>query len=347
MLNEQVAKEMEATRKDMVEARVKRDSFIYQEAHERMAKLVSYGITYEQTEMLYTRIVQLEEPTRTRYANWLYDNSKFYRPSLLVDYSVSGNGFNYSFSQKLSQRPGTPITLPDSSHIRLPSNHVGILAGWGHEPGSIAYLPGEEIAMPYISKTVYAVWKSGISFIDTLSNVDIVYDGLATGSTVRSPIPVPPDSSYRFAGWYDSGTRTLVNSGSNYTLKGKGATFEGLWKKMQIESAGPINYSATLVPCGIQLQIGFAVSNRGNTMLDGLSVKIESSSPKIMIVRDSVGVGQLPAGVYRSYTNRFGTNTFVVLIASGTPSGTEIPYTLTITDSSGEQWKDDFILIVE
>jgi hypothetical protein len=347
MLDQQVAKEMEAARNNMVEARKTRNPDAYHESHERIAKLISYGMSWEQTEILYSRITQLNEPAKTYYANWLYDTSRFYRPSLHVDYSASGEGFKYSFSQKMSQRPGASITLPDSSQIRLPSNHVGILAGWGLEPGRVTYQPGEEISMPYSNQTLYAVWENGIAFTDALSNVDIVYSELNAGSTVIAPVPTTEDDSYRFAGWYDSGTRTLIAPGSSYTLKGKGATFEGLWKKIQIESAGPINFSAARVPCGTQLQIGFAISNQGNTLSEGLSVEMVSSSPLMTIIRNIVGIGQLPSGVFRSYTNRFGTNTFIVLIQSGTPSGTEIPYALTITDYTGAQWNEEFTLIVE
>jgi len=354
MLREQVAKEVQAAREDLAAARSKRDSEAYKEAYGRLVELGTYDITQEQTNRLLMRILQEEEPGRGTYAAWLFENSAFYHPTLRMDFTLSGDGYHYSFNQRISQKPGTEITLPDSSQIRASSSQVGLLSGWGLTPDAVDYQPGEIIAMPYTDQTLYAVWRNSVSFKDPLGGIDVLHEDVASGDQVAVPEVQAPDDSYRFVGWYDRSTRELFTNEDDYTIEGKGAAFEAIWKSLKVEAVDPLYYAVDNIPVRTQIKIGFSLFNQGNIALEGVVAKLSTADPHVTLLKDTVAIGGITAGMHRTNNSWMSTpeqveiagerDTFVLVVSADVPKGTAIPFVLTLTDASGVRWTSEFSL---
>ena len=357
MLREQVVKEMQTAREDLADARSRRDSEAYKEAYGRLVELGAYDITQEQTDRLLMRILQEEEPARGTYAGWLFENSAFYHPSLRMDFTLSGDGYHYSFNQRISQKPGTQITLPDGSQIRASSSQVGLLAGWGLTPDTVEYLPGASIAMPYTDQTLYAVWRNSVSFKDSVSGIDVLHEDVSPGSQIAVPDVQAPDDSFRFVGWYDRSTRELIADEDFTTIEGKGAAFEAIWKSLKIEAVNPLYYAVDSIPTRTQVKIGFSLLNQGNVALEGLVAKLSTTDPQVTLLNDTVSLGGISAGMHRTNNSWMSTseqveiagerNTFVLVISANIPKGTVVPFTVTLTDASGVQWTSGFSLTVK
>jgi hypothetical protein len=343
-------------RKEMEAARGKGDRSAYREAYEGLASLSRFAMGKEETDRVLARILQEPVEKQVGYAAWLYDHSAYYRPVLSIDFSISGEGYRYSYAQQLQQKPGTRIVLPDASQIRVDRNRAGILSGWGMTPQQLDYRGGDQIAMPLTSQTLHAIWSSAVQFTDEVTHTDIIHEPVDEGEIVEIPSLTAPDSSWRFIGWYDPSSRTLLEDETTYTVSGKGAAFEAVWKRLSVEAINTLYYGFDRLPAKTQLGVGFSISNQGNTILSGLTARLSTESPHVTFLRDTVEVRDLPPGTYRTNNSRFATttqgmisgegNTFRFVIDESTPSGTRIPFTLTMTDGDGERWQSEVTFTV-
>ena len=355
-LYSQVSKMASNARDEMMKAREQNDRTAYREAYERLTSLSRFTMGKEETERLLAKI--LEEPVekQTGYAIWLYEHSPHYRPVLSMDFSISGEGYRYSYAQRIQQKPGTEILLPEASQIRVDRNRAGILAGWGVTSDTLDYQGGERISMPLTDQTLHAIWKSAVQFTDSVTGIDVVYEHVREQETIDVPRPTPPDASYRFIGWYDRGSRTLLDDETSYTVSGKGAAFEAVWKRLSIEAINTLYHGFDRLPVKTQIGVGFSISNDGNTSLTGLTARLSTESPHVTFLRDSLEVRDLPPGTFRTNNSRYATrtqsgisgesNTFRFVINEEIPRGTSIPFTLTITDADGERWQSEVMFTV-
>lgn len=351
-LRDTLAKEQDEAYKQLSEARMKGDGAAYRQARETLARLDSYRMTRDQSELLLGRILRLDEPQRSEYAAWLYEVSGYYKPTLTLDFSAEGENYRYSFTQRVSKEPGSEVKLPDSGSLRFNSTHLGVLAGWGLTPDEVTYQPGETITMGYTDQTLYAIYKGGIRFVDTRNNIDLQYE---EGSR-QVPTPVSNDPTALFAGWYDRTSGILITDPAAYEPKGKGGYFEALWKQLTIDEAKVLYYDMAKLPTNTQLGIGFAYSNTGNVNLNGLKATLSTSSRDVKLLRSELNLGRVPAGMSGTNNSRFVTsskqpvrgesNTFRFYIDRNTPSGTVIPFTLTITSGQGDAWTHSFEVTV-
>lgn len=347
-LNERIAKEATDAQKDMQKAASKGDADKYYAAYSRLATLSSYGMDEDSTKTLLARIVAEDEPARKEHATWLYENSRYYRPTLGLDFSSSGEGYRYSYRQQVSQAPGSEITLPDSSQLQFNSQRLGILAGWGITKDSVTYTGGETISMPYTNQTLYAIWQTGVQFTDSISKTNDFISDVKEGEEVQVPIPVAPDSSYLFAGWYDRTTGTLLTDETTYSLAGKAASFEALWRELSVEAVQPLYYAADKLPTQTQLSVGFSLKNGGTIALQGLQATMKTDSAYVTMIKDNLAVRSIPVGLQVTNNSWYATsepgtiegedNTFRFVIAKDTPSGTVIPFTLEFADNKGNTW---------
>ncbi|MFA5603198.1 MAG: hypothetical protein WDA21_05715 [Bacilli bacterium] len=334
-------------RADMIEARQQGNRQAYREAYKRYTDLAAYAMSQAQTERLLERIMAEPDNKQLEYALWLYERSRYYRPTLRIDFVQSEEGFNYCYTQRIQQPPQTKIVLPDASQFRLNASKTGMLAGWGLTPDHIDYEPGQTIPMPLTDQTLYAIWTSAVQFFDPISQTEDLHQAVSLGDIIVVPQVTPPTSNYRFLGWYDQNTRTLVDQATSYEVVSKGAFFKGLWKNLTVEAISPLYYGFDRLPTDSQIKVGFSVSNQGNIPLRGLTATLSSSSPYVTILRDRLKLNDIPAGLYRTNNNRYATrsqtsisgevNTFNFIITEA-PSGTPIPLTISITDESGESW---------
>lgn len=347
-LYSQVTRMAENAIGDLEKAREKGDRTAFQEAYERYASLSKYAMGKDETDRLLTKILGEPEDKRFTYAGWLYDHSTYYRPTLSIDLSLSGDGYRYSYTQQLQQRPGAEIALPDASQIRVDSSRAGLLAGWGLTPETTDYKSGETIKMPLTDQTLYASWMDAVQFTDSITGTDILHENLIEGTQVEVPQLSGPDEGFRFVGWYDRASRTLLDAEAPHVVSGKGAVFEALWKKLSVPAVNTLYYGFDRLPVNTQIGVGFSLANEGNTTLTGLTATLSTESRYVTLLRDSVSVRDMPPGSYRTNNSRYATksqgvisgeqNTFRFVVDGSIPSGTTIPFTLTVTDADGETW---------
>lgn len=345
-LDDGIARDAQQARKDMLAARDKGDLSSYKEAYARLENLKNLRMKGEQSNVLLGRIMAEAEPKRSEYASWLYRKSDSYRPMLTLDFSAQGEGYSYHYRQQIQKSPESDIVLPDHTQIRVNSSQVGILKGWGLVEGELTYHAGETIPMPYTNQTLYAVWEPGVRFLG--AERDTFYEGVSPGSEVVVPTASTSDEGAIFAGWYDRGSHTLLRDTQSYTVQGKGALFEPLWKSVGIVDVAPLYYSREALPKRTQLGVGFILQNKGNVDLRRLQATLSSESPYVAFLVDTVNLANLPASRYLSHNSRFattvapsirgGANTFRFVISDNAPENEELPFTLTLTDSQGDSW---------
>ena len=336
-------------REEMVTARSNGDSDAYREAYERYLDLASYEMDETETERLLTRILEEPEERREQFAQWLYTHSRHYRPMLTIDFSQEGEGFHYAYSHRIRQAPGTPITLPDASGMFAHAPRLGILKGWGPTPDSVAYEPGETISMPLTSQTLHAVWTSAVQFEDRKSGLSLLHSPVSEGDLIDVPTPEAPNDTYRFVGWFDRSSFTMLQHEEHYAVSGRGAQFEALWKHLAIEAIAPLYYGFDRIPVDRQIAVGLVLANNGSVPLRNLIARFTTESPHVTMLCDTLKLHDLPAGRYRTNNSRFATtarptitgesNTFRFVISPSAPRRADIPFTLTVTDADGEQWE--------
>lgn len=351
-LKRAVVREQDEAYKNLTQARAKGDRDAYREAWENLDRLASYQMTSAQTDALLQRILALDEPERSEYAAWLYQTSPHYKPSLTLDFSAEDETYSYRYRQQIRREPGSEITLPDSSQIRLNSARLGVLVGWGLTPDEVTYQPGETITMSYTDQTLYAIYQSGVRFVDEMNKTDIFFEE----GKVEVPTPTSGDASAIFAGWYDRTTGKLITDPSTYTVEGKGALFEALWKQLAIEDVTVLYYDRTKLPTNTQIGIGFSYTNTGNVNLTGLKATLSSESEYVRMLKGELQLGRLSAGLSSTNNSRFATkskqavrgeaNTFRFIVSDSAPAGTVLPFTLTITNDRGDSWTHAFELTV-
>lgn len=351
-----VAKIADNARTDMAKARAAGDVESYREAYGRYSDLSKYVMNAQETERLLARILQEPEENRAEFASWLHARSRYYHPTLTIDFSTSGESYRYSYRQRLSQTPGTAITLPDASDLRFDSSRIGLLSGWGITPDEVTYEPGEEISMPLTNQTLYAIWTPAVQFSDRTTSFSEIHSPVSAGETIAVPSVSPPAPSYRFIGWYDRTTGTLLDDEKTFEVESKGTIFEGLWKHLSIESISPLYYGFDRLPTNTQIPVGFMAANGGNISLRGLTARLETEHPQVDILCDTISVRDIPAGRFGTNNSRLATirqpsiggegNTFRFVIDKTVPSGTEIPFTLTIEDRDGESWASEVLFSV-
>ena len=345
----------ENARNDMLAARASGDREAYRSAYDRLVALSAYRMGEEETEALLARFLEEPEEKQVAYAQWLYRMSTCYRPLLTIDYSYQDEQFRYAFTQRIHQVPGSEITLPAESHLRVHTSRLGILSGWGITKDQVTYAPGETIPMPLTSQTLYAIWSSAVRFSDPITETEITRKPVSEGSEIEVPVLESPDPDYRFIGWYDRSTRELLDDETTYTVHGNGAVFEALWKHIAVESIVPLYYGFDRIPTEQQVFVGFSITNEGNFPVRNITVTASSDSPYVTMEQESVSVGDLPARRYRTHNSRFAqtdrpmvggeANTLRFVVEKSAPSQTAIPLTLTISDGE-DVWKTEVTFIV-
>ncbi len=347
-LNTAIATEAQDARQQMYSARAKGDADAYYAALDTLRTLGTYTMSQETSDTLLQEILALDDAQKAEDAAWLFKNSPYYHPMMTLNLAAKGDSFNYNFTQSIQQEPASDVTLPDASQLRINSSQVGILAGWGLTADEVTYKPGETIPMSYTDQTLYAIYQEGVQFTDSLNGTSVVQ----SLDNVQVPTPVANDSSTIFAGWYDRSTRTLITDPTTYTVQGKGASFEALWKSLSIDNVTVLYYDASKLPTNTQLGIGFTYANAGTVGLNGLKATLSTDSEYVKMLKDTLNLGSIGAGLQSTNNSPWATsekqdisgeaNTFRFLVSSDAPSGTTIPFTVTLTNDKGDQWTQTF-----
>lgn len=341
-LQAQVAKDYSKAIKKLQTAYDKRDKKAYDEAYSTLAALDSYRLNKDQTDSLLKAILVEDDPQKTTDAQWLYQNSQYYRPVLSLDYSTKGDGYSFSYSQQQVLPPGTELTLPTADDLRFSTSRIGQLMGWGLTPDSLDYQAGETITMPFTSQTLYAQWQDAVTFSDPISNTDISLTDITDGAEVAVPIPTAPDSSYIFAGWREQTSgKTLAPNTETYTVSGKGAAFKGMWKSLALTDLSTAHYDIAAIPVNTQLSASFSMKNQGTEPLRNVTVTLSSDSPYVSVLNPTVTYRGISAGQEGIASG------FRFLVKGNAQVGAQIPLTVTATDNDGNTWTQTFTATVK
>ena len=81
-LQDRIAGEADDIRHDIDKAVDKHDGRLYASAIQALRKLGSYSIGKEDSDALLTAIVNSDSPDAAQWAQWLYENSRHYHPTL-------------------------------------------------------------------------------------------------------------------------------------------------------------------------------------------------------------------------------------------------------------------------
>ena len=282
-------------------------------------------ITKEQTETLKERILNTEnQEDKDALTSFVYENSVFYRPTLVFDYSVDNGYYTRSYKKALSTLPGTVVTAPEVKGD-------GVFLGWSLDGETVSYKSGEEITMPYSDTVLYGVFSSGISFNDEITGNNSYIEG--TEASV--PTPISEDENLIFLGWYDnSGTKL---EGDSVTVEsGKSKEFTALWEGVEISDASIRYYEEGKIPANTQVILSFPLKNVGNVVLRDLKVTVSGESVKVLS-------SDLKASLIGTGTT---ANASFLVYAEG-EKGTEKTITATVSDASGNTWTKDFSFTIQ
>ena len=137
-------------------------------------------ITAEQTEILAQRLSDSKDQTAAaEFAAWLYENSMFYSPQITLtkDYPEDmGIAAMFGYKYVISTEPGSTVTLPS---LDIGFTSEGVFAGWGVTEDKVTYQAGDEITMPYSDLTLYAIFKTGVLFSDSVTGTEVFEEGTA------------------------------------------------------------------------------------------------------------------------------------------------------------------------
>ena len=309
----------------MDDAMEKRDIEGYVEMRSLYNSLEYPVITKEQTETLKERILNTEnQEDKDALASFVSENSAFYRPTLVFDYSVDNGYYTRSYKKALSTLPGTVVTAPEVKGD-------GVFLGWSLDGETVSYKSGEEITMPYSDTVLYGVFSSGISFNDEITGNNSYIEG--TEASV--PTPISEDENLIFLGWYDNSGKKL--EGDSVTVEsGKSKEFTALWEGVEISDASIRYYEEGKIPANTQVILSFPLKNVGNVVLRDLKVTVSGEGVKVLS-------SDLKASLIGTGTT---ANASFLVYAEG-EKGTEKTITATVSDASGNTWTKDFSFTIQ
>ena len=309
----------------MDDAMEKRDIEGYVEMRSLYNSLEYPVITKEQTETLKERILNTEnQEDKDALASFVYENSAFYRPTLVFDYSVDNGYYTRSYKKALSTLPGTVVTAPEVKGD-------GVFLGWSLDGETVSYKSGEEITMPYSDTVLYGVFSSGISFNDEITG----NNSYVEGTEASVPTPISEDENLIFLGWYDNSGKKL--EGDSVTVEsGKSKEFTALWEGVEISDASIRYYEEGKIPANTQVILSFPLKNVGNVVLRDLKVAVSGEGVKVLS-------SDLKASLIGTGTT---ANASFLVYAEG-EKGTEKTITATVSDASGNTWTKDFSFTIQ
>lgn len=333
-LQEKIDDEMDDLMGDIQKAYQKNDGRLYRNAVADMRTLESYSISSEDTDAMLRAIVNSDSENATEWAAWLYDNSRYYHPTLTLSTDVSSTGYRQSYRRSLSVEPGSDVTLPSSMDVN--PSAAGVLVGWGITPDEVTYEAGATIQMPYTDQTLYAIYQSQVVFSD--NGNDSVFTDVEDGDVIEIPSPAVSDGAI-FEGWYDrlSG-QYLAPDETEYTVKGMGASFEALYTSLEATGLETGHYDVDRIPTGVQIPLTVTVENTGSEDLASIDIEVASDSEYVTLMNTSAHARRLDAG------SRLRVRGTQLVVSSSCPTGTQIPISVTMTDSEGNAFTSTFNL---
>ncbi len=305
----------------------------YFDAKGMLRNLVYPQITAEQSQTLENRILnEKDQSTKDELAKWLYDNSRYYNPTLTftkADTSEDKHS-HFSYRYQISSEPGSSVTIQT---MRTSFSRDGIFAGWGTEEGEVLYEAGSEIKMPYADQTLYAVYKTGVMFKDPITGVEIFEDG----DTISAPTLTAPDETYVFDGWYDSDGNKA--DGSVSLEAGESGIYTAAWRSVLVEEIRAKHYRNLEVPADTNFSLSFSVYNQGSINTGKLTISLVAENEESLKNLS----GDLYTKGIRPESEKEGSFT---VVASG-KSGDVVKANIVVTDENGNSWSAPVSLTIK
>ena len=291
----------------------------YFDAKGMLRNLAVPMITLEQTEVLAQRLSDSKDTEAAAgFAAWLYENSMFYRPQITLtkDYPEDmGIAAMFGYKYVISTEPGSTVTLPS---LDIGFTSEGVFAGWGVTENEVTYEAGAEITMPYSDLTLYAIFRSGVLFSDSVTGTEVFEEG----NEINAPVLEAPDDTYVFMGWYDANGRKA--DGSAVLEDGESAAYYAGWKSVLV--------SVVRVTQGRRnSEVSFSIMNQGNMNTGSLTIELVPEDSNTMTVTS----GTLRTNGIRVMQSKSGS--FDVKISGN--SGDVVKATIVVTDADGNSWK--------
>lgn len=290
-------------------------------------------ISQEQTEILVKRIEnEKDEAAKADLANWLYENSNYYMPTLTFtkDDGADDGHTHFSFHYEIASEPGSTVIVPE---MRRSFGNDGIFAGWGTGDGKVLYEAGQEIKMPYSDQVLYAVYKTGVMFNDSITG----FESFEDGETIKVPELTAPDDSYVFLGWYDARGNKAEDTVT--VEKGQSKVFTAVWKSVLIEEVRTRHYKGLAVPTDKAVDLAFSIFNQGSANTGKLTVNLVSENGEALknisgeLSTKGVRVGEEKSGSFR-------------IVANGN-SGDVINANIVVADEDGNSWSSPVSLTIK
>ena len=291
----------------------------YFDAKGMLRNLAVPMITLEQTEVLAKRLSDSKDQSSVaEFAAWLYENSMFYRPQITLtkDYPEDmGIATMFGYKYVISTQPGSTVTLPS---LDIGFTSEGVFAGWGVTEDEVTYEAGAEITMPYSDLTLYAIFKTGVLFSDSITGTEV----LEEGSEINAPVLEAPDETYVFMGWYDGNGKKA--DGSAVLDEGESAAYYAGWKSVLV--------SVVRVTQGKKnSEIDFSILNQGNMNTGSLTIELVPEDSNTLTIKS----GTLHTNGIKTMKSKSGS--FDVKVSGN--SGDVVKATIVVTDADGNSWK--------
>ena len=291
----------------------------YFDAKGMLRNLAVPMITLEQTEVLAQRLSDSKDTEAAAgFAAWLYENSMFYRPQITLtkDYPEDmGIAAMFGYKYVISTEPGSTVTLPS---LDIGFTSEGVFAGWGVTENEVTYEAGAEITMPYSDLTLYAIFRNGVLFSDSVTGTEVFEEG----NEINAPVLEAPDESYVFTGWYDRNGKKA--DGSAVLEDGESAAYYAGWKSVLV--------SVVRVTQGRRnSEVSFSIMNQGNMNTGSLTIELVPEDSNTMTVTS----GTLRTNGIRVMQSKSGS--FDVKLSGN--SGDVVKATIVVTDADGNSWK--------
>ncbi|MBQ0071277.1 MAG: hypothetical protein KBS81_05390 [Spirochaetales bacterium] len=305
----------------MAEAYAERNAKEYTESRDLLRSLVAPVVTKEQTETLMARAASASEEEQKAIVTFLSSTSAYYRnPKVTFSYSYEGEGRKSSFKSSVSRLPGSVFNAPSCSA------GDGKFVGWADEDGTIICQAGEEISMPYVDTVYYAVFQSGITFVDPISGTE----SFVEGSSAALPVPEEKEGLL-FVGWYNQ--NGSLQDGDVVLSEGRSATLTAGWIGLEIDTV-----KEATVPSNKRLGMAVRLNSLGNVSMNDVSVTLEKVDGL-----EIKGSGTLS-------TKRLGAKSYVKgsyeIMVTG-ESGAVIETAITVKAADGHEWSSPNVFTVK
>ena len=272
-----------------------------------------------------------------------------FKPVSIIDKSIkeceNGNNDNLatpgeSLYLDVKMKNSTNSTLSGVSlKLSTSSSYVNIIRD--------SYLLGDMKSGYYYSLTDYSSYNESSCYLMSSNYSDRTFkfsiaSNCPSGALLPFTVTFTDASGYT---WSDSFNITVYTSQANIAL------VSGTKYSVKEYENGNNN---NLVNPGESLYLDIKAENKGKSTALGVTVNLLTNSNYVTLIRNSYNLGDMKTGYYYSLTDyssynesscylmssNYSTKAFQFTVSNACPAGTNLPFTVSFADSSGNIWTD-------